>query len=345
MIDRFAAPWLLLLLILPLLVLLLRPRRGGATFGPTALLAGLPRSRGPLLHRALLAAGLAALALAAARPQTDTGGRSTERTQHGRNLMLVIDLSLSMRHDDIVAPDGARSDRLAAVVRAAHAFISRRGDDRIGLTFFSDRAVTGCPLTYDHETVRQFLDRTEQQARAAWRRDDGLLGAGTNLGRGLAVAVNHVVNSTEQALGAAVVLITDGADTRESPGWVDPLEAARKAAAKGVRVHGIGVGDPQGSITRTDVFGRVVQVALPRGQLPDLERLRQITRLADGAAHAATDADGLAEVFRAIDALEPTPRTIRVQVIYAEHWRLLAAIGLALAACAVLAEPRLRGVA
>jgi Ca-activated chloride channel family protein len=338
---RFALPWMLVGLVLPLLVLWLRPARGGAAFGAFPLaLAALRPSRGPLVQRLLLAAALACLVVAAARPQF--GRTIVERSQAGRDIVLVIDLSGSMQIDDLDDGRGGRSDRLAAVVAAAKRFVAGRADDRVGLVFFGDRALTSCPPTYDHATVAEFLDRTERQQRALWARDGSLLGGNTNLGLGLGTALKALRDPA--ARGRAAILITDGVDSRQLPTWVDPLLAARQADRLGVTVYGVGVGNPHGTLTRRDIFGRVTSVPLSGDALPDMGRLDAIARQAGGRAFAADDAKGLAEVFQRIDALEPTPRTVRNRDDFADRWFWPLAAGLLLAALALVLEPRLRGV-
>ncbi len=343
MIFRFADPWLLCGLILPLLVLLWRPARGGAAFGAYALAASVLRpSRGPLVWRALMAAALACLVLAAARPQY--GRTIVEREQAGRDLMLVLDLSGSMQIDDLDDGKGNRSDRLAAVMQATKAFVAKRPDDRIGLVFFADGALTSCPLTYDHDTVEQFIDRTEQQQRALWARGaDGLLGGNTNLGLGLGTALKALRNPAVK--GRAVILVTDGVDSRQLRNWIDPLVAAGQAERLGVTVYGIGVGNPHGTMTRRDPFGRVVTQRLRGDMLPDMGRLQSIAGRANGMAYAADDAKGLDEVFTRISTLQPTPRTLRQRDDFADRWLWPLALGLALAALALVFEPRLRGSA
>jgi Ca-activated chloride channel family protein len=344
MIFRFADPWLLCGLILPVLVLWLRPARGGAAFGAYPLAAAVLRpSRGPFVQRCLLALALACLVVAAARPQY--GRTVVEREQAGRDLMLVIDLSGSMRIDDLDDGAGKRSDRLAAVVKAAKAFVAKRPDDRVGLVFFGDGALTSCPLTYDHRTVEQFLDRTEQQQRVLWERgaQSGLLGGNTNLGLGLGTALKSLRDP--KAKGRAIILVTDGVDSRQLPSWVDPLLAARQATRLGVRVYGIGVGNPHGTMTETDMFGRVQTIRLSGDMLPDMGRLQAIASQSDGKAFAANDAAGLAEVFAGISALEPTPHLLRQRDDFTDRWMLLVAVGLGLAAVALVFDARLRGVA
>jgi Ca-activated chloride channel family protein len=339
---RFEIWWMLALLVLPLLVLVWRTRRGGGAWPGTALSAGLRSSSGPFIFRCLVVGGLACLVIAAARPQW---GRSVvERTQAGRDIALVIDLSGSMQVDDII--DGSeRRDRLGAVFAAARDFTTRRPDDRIGLIFFSSRAITACPPTFDHETTRQFLERMERQQRALWGRGDerGVLGGETNLGLGLAMAARALRD--RGAPGRAIILITDGADSRDMAGWIDPIQAARSAAAADCRVYGIGVGDPGGTMTGTDMFGRRQAARVPRRLLPDLGRLRSIASAGNGNAFPATDAAGLAQVFAEIERLEPSTATVRTTDDFADHWRWPLAAGLVLVAVALACEPRLRGVA
>jgi Ca-activated chloride channel family protein len=343
MIFRFADPWLLCALIVPVLLLVWSPARGGRAFAPTALArVALRPSRGPLLHRLLVALGIAALVVAAARPQY--GQVVTERAQAGRDLMLVIDLSGSMQTDDLVDAQNRRLDRLSGVMESARTFIEGRPDDRIGLVFFGDKALTSCPLTYDHETVRQFLARTEQQQRALWARDQGggLLGGQTNLGLGLGTALKALRDP--KSLGRAVILITDGADTRQLRNWVDPLLAARQAARLDVTVYGIGVGNPSGTYTADLGFGRKQLARVPRELLPDLGRLQAITALASGTAFPATDMKALHDVFASIDKLQPTPRTVRQRDDFADRYLLPLLAGLLLVGVALTLEPRLRGV-
>ncbi len=343
MIFRFADPWLMAALIVPLLMLVWRrPARGGRSFAPFPLAAGALRpSRGPLLHHLLLVAGLMALIVAAARPQY--GQTVTEREQAGRDLQLVIDLSGSMQVDDLVDDKGARTDRLAGVMHAARAFITGRPDDRLGLVFFADQALSSCPLTYDHQTVLQFLDRTEKQQRSLWLTSRGLLGMETNLGLGLGTALKGLRDA--KALGRAVVLITDGSDTRQLKNWVDPLLAARQADRLGVTVYGIGVGNPDGTYTQDQGFGRKRMVQVPQGLLPDLGRLQAITSLAGGTAFPATDPAALQDAFSRIDRLQPTPRTVRQRDDFTDRCWWPLTLGTLLIALAVLGEPRLRGIA
>lgn len=357
---RFESKWALGLTLLALVVLLWRPKRGGASFSGFALaLETLRPSRGPGFQRLLVAAGMALLAVALARPQA--GHAIIEREQAGRDLQLVIDLSGSMQVDDLLDENNQRMDRLAAVMLAAKRFVSNRPNDRIGLVFFGDRALTSCPLTYDHETVVQFIERTERQQRALWNagHEKGLLGNATNLGLGLGTALRGLSVPKEKAdaaqsprkskgrkpEGRAIILITDGADSRELPSWIDPVEAARHAHSTGVKVYGIGVGNPNGTRSERDPFtGRIRTGRLPGYLQPDMARLETIVAQADGKAFRANDRVGLDQVFARIDELEPTPRTVRKKEFHVDRNQWLLVLGTLLLSLAVVLEPRLRGV-
>lgn len=345
MTAHLADPWLLGGLLLPLALLWLRQVRGGAASTALVVAPHLPGAWQPWLWRAAVAASLALAVLAWARPQS--GQHVSQRTQRGRDLMLVIDTSRSMSVDDLVAPDGERSDRLAAVFAAAQAFIQRRPDDRIGVVCFATRAATCCPLTFDHDTLSDLLDRTQALQRWRWSHLDGqaaevgLFGDGTNIGLALGDALRSL--DDPQAEGRALILITDGADSRDMPGWIDPLLAAAHARALATTIYGIGVGDPQGSITDHLEDGESRVVPTPPSLLPDMERLAAITAAAGGSAFRANDQTALARVLDRIDRLEPAPHPARDATAWEDRWSLLLALALTLGGAAFALEPLLRG--
>jgi Ca-activated chloride channel family protein len=96
----------------------------------------------------------------------------------------------------------------------------------------------------------------------------------------------------------------------------------------GVTVHTIAIGPVgrvvQGVDHKTDL-PFMVEIAGPN--LPLLERLAQ---LSGGVAFAATDVDGLAEVFRKIDELEKSPIRGRTLTRYEEHYAVWVARALGL---------------
>lgn len=360
---RFASWWLLPALLLPVLLIFWRARRGGAAFGAFGLAQAVLRpSRGPLLYRGLVAGGLALLLLAAARPQY--GRKVFLNEAQGRDLMLVLDLSLSMIADDIVRPDGERIHRLDAVVEAAKTFIEGRPADRIGVVFFSEEALLAVPLTFSHASLHEMLDFVREEQLDRWMkglergqdRGSGILGEGTNLGLGLGRALSTLRGDAEEndtatiddADGRAMILITDGRDTDPSQlrNWVDPVEAARHAKDLDVNVYAIGVGDRDGRMTDLSTWFRYHQrrlVPVPRSMLPDMNRLQEIVSEGSGRLMRADDLAELDEVFAEIDQLEPSRHEVRTVDRYADRFRWPLWLGLCLLGLGLFFEPRLRG--
>ena len=93
------------------------------------------------------------LVLAASRPQWL--GESIAIPVSGRDLMLAVDLSDSMRTGDFKIGD-QQVNRLQATKQVASKFIERRYGDRLGLILFGTRAYLQAPLTFDSTTVNRF---------------------------------------------------------------------------------------------------------------------------------------------------------------------------------------------
>lgn len=235
----FSWPWALLaFLVLPLVFAawwLARRRRKRASVRVTSIAlvkAAVPgrsrwRRRVPV---ALLAVGLAVLATGAARPQATVPQASSSAT-----IMLALDVSGSMCSTDV------KPNRITAAEQSADAFIkSQAGGPRIGLVDFSDSAAVLVPPTTDGQQLYNALG--------------GLTaGGGTAIGEGILASLDAIAQAdpsvaptgatVRRAPGAGyaddvIVVLTDGSNNR----GVDPLVAAREAAARGVRVFTIGYG-------------------------------------------------------------------------------------------------------
>jgi Ca-activated chloride channel family protein len=141
-------------------------------------------------------------------------------------------------------------------------------------------------LTFDRRTVATLLDEAEV----------GLAGEETAIGDALGMAVLRLRDRPAES--RVVVLLTDGAS---NAGAVEPLEAAKLAADAGIRVHTIGVGADRLAV-RTAFGDRIVN---PSADL-DEATLAQIAELTGGEFFRAKNLEGLANVYRRIDALEPT---------------------------------------
>lgn len=312
--------WPLAFLLLPLPFLLrgilkpVDPGLGGALKVPffSALSQGTGQGSGvrtPLWK--LVGASLiwALLVTALARPALV--GDQVPLPVEGRDIMMAIDLSGSMDEQDF-ALNGYRTTRLNVVKDAADTFIARREGDRIGLVLFSDRAYLQAPLTFDRDVVRDLLDQAEV----------GLTGQKTAIGDAIAVSIKRLKDRPEE--GRVLVLLTDGANNE---GIMEPDKAATLAADLGIRIYTIGVGS---GYSRDLDEGALIRIADTTG----------------GQYFRATDVQGLAQIYRAIDQLEPVsgePLHIRPELsLY--YWPAALALILAvLMALVTLTRPRFQG--
>jgi Ca-activated chloride channel family protein len=280
---HFLWPWLFLLLPLPLLArrwLPPAPHPGGALRLPFRLEP--PSTGGPHprhIAPRLLPAWLIWLLLltAAARPQWLDPSAPLRTT--GRDLMLAVDISGSMRNQDFDLA-GQRVNRLEAVQELAGRFIERRRGDRIGLILFGSQAFLQSPLSHDRATVHTLLNEAEI----------GLAGEFTAIGDAIGLAVQRLRGP--HVASRVLVLLTDGAHTT---GRVGPLEAARLAAREGIRIYTIGVGPRPGEQTGT------------ASEDLDEDTLAAVAEITGGHYFHAGDSEALEWVYGRLDTLEPTP--------------------------------------
>lgn len=245
------------------------------------------RGRGAgLTARLLLWLVWLALLLAAARPQWI--GDPVELPNSGRDLMLAVDISGSMRVEDMQAGDRLVR-RIDAVKFIASDFIGQREGDRLGLILFGSNAYLQSPLTFDVLTVQRFLREAQI----------GFAGQETAIGDAIGLAVKRL--RSRPAESRVLVLLTDGKDTAST---VNPLEAAQLAADLNVRIHTIGVGAD--SMTVPGLLGTRIgaRQVNPSADL-DEESLRTIAATTGGQYFRARDPQELAQVYGVIDELEP----------------------------------------
>jgi Ca-activated chloride channel family protein len=287
---EFAWPWMVLLLPLPWLLRLWLP---AADTQATALHVGFVEelhalsatrasARLPAWKRQLPGALLWLLLLAAAaRPQWV--GEPLPLATSGRDLLIAVDVSGSMDYADMRWNDKLVS-RLVLVKHLIGDFIKGRSGDRVGLILFGSQAFLQAPLTFDRQTVSTWLDEALI----------GIAGKSTAIGDAIGLAVKRL--RQRPAHSRVLVLITDGAS---NAGEIEPLTAARLAAAQGVTIYTIGIGaDPQRG-SRFGAFG------LNPGLDLDEASLQSIAGLTHGEYFRARDHDELQRIGATLDRLEP----------------------------------------
>jgi len=305
---HFASPWLLILLVVPILLalmpLLVRSRRQPATLDYSDLrlmpLSPSLRQRGRFILPIMRFLALALLIIALARPQA--GSAREIITGEGIDIAIVLDISGSMAALDF------EPNRLGAAKRVISEFIQQRQYDRVGLVIFASEAFSQVPPTLDYKVLERVLEDTQ----VSW--DIGL-DSGTAIGLGLANGANMLRDS--KADSRVIVLLTDGAN---NSGQVDPLTAAQIAKALNIRVYTIGAARP-GPAALPFPDGRVEY----RDSEIDEETLRKIADITGGLYFRAEDGEGLRKIYDTINKLERSQVEVKTFTRYRElaTWLIL----------------------
>jgi Ca-activated chloride channel family protein len=262
------------------------------------------------------------LAFALARPQS--GRKGQEVSAEGIDIMLVLDISGSMRAEDFKP-----QNRLYVAKQVIKEFIEGRHSDRIGLVVFSKQSFTQCPLTLDYGVLFNFLDQV----------DFGMIEDGTAIGLAIANAVNRLRES--DAKSKVVILLSDG---RNNAGEIDPITAAQAAKAMNVKIYTVGAGKPGNAPYPIDdpIFGR--RYVYIQNEI-DEPTLRQIAQITGGEYFRAKDEKTLASIYKRISRMEQTEIKVKEYLQYNELFSRYAFLGLVLlVAEIILANTRYRKI-
>ncbi len=280
---ELGAPWVLWLMPLPLLMLLLPPMkyRAEALFVPffKEVLAvkkekpskGIPVTGRNWFRVILMWLVWICLDIALASPQLV--GEPEKQVKTARNLLLNVDLSLSMETRDWISAGGEPVTRWEAVKEVMEEFIDMREGDRMGLVLFASQAYLQVPFTSDLQVVRNLLKESEI----------GLAGAKTVIGNSIGKAVELFASDSLQE--RVMILVTDGEDSGSE---LPPLQAARMAALDSITIYTIGIGSVSSGIYELDET-----------------TLTAIAEATGGAYFRASDREGLLEIYSLLDEMEP----------------------------------------
>jgi Ca-activated chloride channel family protein len=325
--------WLLLMLplLLALYLWLLARRRKTVLRLPSIVIAQLAAGSGRPWRRhvppLLLALAVAVLLLAAARPVATLTLPLAERT-----IMLAIDVSGSMRAEDV------KPNRLVAAQEAARAFVQGLPREvRVGVVSFAGTAAVVQAPTASHGDVLAAIGRFQLQRGTAT--GSGIILSLATLFPEHGIEIQHVTGQrhfpgkpdataardgakpfTPVAAGsydsAAIIMLTDGQRTTGP----DPLEAARMAAERGVRVHTVGIGTPQGATIGFEGWSMRVRL--------DEDTLKQVSALTHGEYFYAGTAQDLKRVYESLSArLVMERREVEVSALFAALGALLLVLG------------------
>lgn len=284
--GAFTSPlWFLLLVVVAVLAagylwMQRRRRRQVLRFANLAMLERLaPRRQGWQRHLpvTLLLAALVLFTVALAGP---TAERKVPRNR--ATVMLVIDVSLSMRATDI------EPSRIAAAQREAKRFAHDLTPGvNLGLVSFAGSATVLVSPTTERVSLIRAIDNLK-------------LAEATGTGEAIFAALSSIeafgamISDAQGPPPARIVLLTDGKQTVPTPDGDDPrgaFTAARAAAAAKVPISAISFGTAYGQ----------VEINGERQPVPaDDESIRRIADLSGGQFYDAGSAGQLSDVVNAL---------------------------------------------
>lgn len=197
-----------------------------------------------------------------------------------RDLLLLVDLSGSMRQEDFTNSTGQLVDRLTAVKQVLGDFLERREGDRVGLVVFGDSPFLQAPFSDDLKLSRQLLEET----------DIGMAGPRTAFGDAIGLGISLFEASDVPT--KTIIALTDGNDTASQ---VPPVEASRIARERSIRIYTVAIGDP---------------TTVGEEKLDEVT-LQEVATHAGGSYFYAADRQQLAGIYDELDRIE----TRKVQVI------------------------------
>jgi Ca-activated chloride channel homolog len=297
------------LLALPLLVLLylwlLRRKKKMALRYASLSIVRDAMGPGQSLRRhippALFLLALAAMLIAAARPMAVVMLPSNQQT-----IILAMDVSGSMRAADVLP------NRLVAAQNAAKAFIGELPRHvKVGIVAFAGSAQVAQLPTTNHEDLVTAIDRFQLQRATATGNaivislatlfpDAGIdlesLQSGRDRQRGFSLDDQKKEKKEFKPVApgsytsAAIIMLTDGQRTT----GVDPLDAAKLAADRCVRVYTVGIGTVEGETIGFEGWSMRVRL--------DEETLKAIAQKTSADYFYAGTANDLKKVYETLSS-------------------------------------------
>jgi Ca-activated chloride channel homolog len=250
---------------------------------------------------ALFLLALAAMLIAAARPVAVVTLPSNQQT-----IILAMDVSGSMRATDV------QPSRLVAAQNAAKAFITELPRHvKVGIVAFAGSAQVAQLPTVNREDLVTAIDRFQLQRATATGNaivislatlfpDAGIdlqsLQTGRERQRGMAIdgdkkeKKDFAPVAPGSYTSAAIIMLTDGQRTT----GVDPLEAAKMAADRGVRVYTVGIGTVDGETIGFEGWSMRVRL--------DEETLKAIANKTSAEYYYAGTANDLKKVYETLSS-------------------------------------------
>ena len=145
--------------------------------------------------------------------------------REGVDIVIALDVSKSMDAEDI------KPSRIERAKRIVSKLIDNLENDRIALIAFAGDAYLQLPLTTDYSAAKLFLDAITTDIAPT---------QGTAIGASIDMAIN--LFPKEDNYKKAMIIISDGENHED-----DAIAAAKNAIDKGIIIHTIGIGTPDGA--------------------------------------------------------------------------------------------------
>jgi Ca-activated chloride channel family protein len=322
----FALTLPLVLAVLAVVIARLR-RSQWQAFAADRLRPILIKRRSPItrwISFSLLLLACISLVIALTRPHEKAGTR--EEKILSRNVLIALDLSRSMRVQDV------KPDRLSRAKIAIYELLEELPNERVGIIGFAGSSYVYAPLTVDHAAVRQTVEQIDEN----W----ATLG-GSNLKEALELAIDTLKKTGQKQ--NALVIFSDGEKHDDS---LDDIASEAKLA--GVNILAIGIGTENGDYVPNADFpsNRMVdETGQPVISRLQPEVLRNLAEATNGKYAAAGSGDDIASLvknsIKELDAIEMDGRQREISIEYYQ-WFLLPAIAFLFAT--IIIGTRWRGV-
>jgi Ca-activated chloride channel family protein len=213
----------------------------------------------------VLCLAFASIAIALVNPKIGTK-LETVRSQ-GVDIVFAVDVSKSMLAEDVAPNRLEKSKQLVTQI------INNLVSDRVGIIAYAGKAFPQLPITTDYAAAKMFLQSMNT---------DMLSSQGTAINEAIKLAMTYY--DDEEQTNRLLIIISDGEDHSNVAS-----DAAEEAAAEGIRIFTIGVGDVKGGPIpqknqngivlnyKKDSNGETVITRL------DEETLKNIAKIANGA--------------------------------------------------------------
>lgn len=252
---------------------------------------------------------LTLLIIGVAGPQF--GSKLKEIKREGVEIIIALDVSNSMNAEDI------QPNRLERAKQAIARLVDRMVNDRIGLIVFAGDAYIQVPITTDYVSTKLFLASVGTDIAPK---------QGTAIGSAIELGMKSFTPKAESS--KALIIITDGENHED-----DAIQSAKTAVEKGITVHTIGIGDPDGApipvltgtgqkTFRKDREGNTVISKLNE------RMLQQIATAGNGVYVRSSDTRiGLNAIFDEINKMDKQEIDTQIYSDYEERFQYLFGMG------------------